>query len=109
MSAENSDFERFLWLRGVLATWRATRLLLYEDGPFDVLDRLRAEASKTETGDTLFSCHYCMSVWVGLSLAILRFVSPRFSYILETALSLSAGSILITKASDRLMKEQADG
>lgn len=47
----------------VLATWRLSYMLLHDDGPFDVFDRLRRWANQTRF-DGLFACIYCMSVWV---------------------------------------------
>ena len=56
-----------------LATWRVTHLLAEEDGPADVVVRLRAELGTGQLG-RLMDCFYCMSVWVAgpFSLTVAR-------------------------------------
>jgi hypothetical protein len=49
---------------GALAVWRLTHLFYAEDGPFEVLARLR------RVGGRLFDCFYCLSVWVAVPIAI---------------------------------------
>ena len=52
-------------LVGSLATWRVSHLLVEEEGPGQVLNRLRAAVNTTPlTG--LLDCFGCTSVWVGL-------------------------------------------
>jgi Protein of unknown function (DUF1360) len=48
-----------------LATWRVTHLLAQEDGPADVVVRLRRRAGSGWPGD-LLDCFYCLSVWVAV-------------------------------------------
>ncbi len=60
---------RFYWLvLGLLATWRITHLLQAEDGPWDLVVRLRRAAGKGFFGK-LLDCFYCLSVWVAAPLA----------------------------------------
>ena len=47
---------------GVLATWRVTHLLVAEDGPADVVVRLRRRAGDGWIGEAM-DCFYCLSVW----------------------------------------------
>lgn len=56
-----------------LATWRVTHLLAAEDGPADVVLRLRARLGKGLLGE-LMDCFNCMSVWVAgpLTLTVTR-------------------------------------
>lgn len=51
-----------------LATWRVTHLLAEEDGPADVVVRLRRRAGSSWAGD-LLDCFYCLSVWVAMPFA----------------------------------------
>jgi len=54
------------WLRivlAVLATWRVAHLIAREDGPLDVILRLRARAGNGTLG-RLMDCPYCLSIWV---------------------------------------------
>jgi len=46
-----------------LATWRVTHLIAYEDGPWDVISRLRNIAGSGFWGK-LMDCFYCLSLWV---------------------------------------------
>ena len=52
-----------------LATWRVTHLLVAEDGPADVVVRLRRRAGSSWAGD-LLDCFYCLSVWVAVPLTV---------------------------------------
>jgi len=56
-----SDWLRFVL--AVLATWRVAHLLAREDGPFDLVLRLRARAGNGTLG-RLMDCPYCLSIWV---------------------------------------------
>jgi|SRR5215813_1056708 len=59
------------WLRlvlAILATWRVTHLLAYEDGPGDVLVKLRASLGTSILGQ-LMDCFQCLSLWVAAPLA----------------------------------------
>ena len=51
-----------------LATWRVTHLLVEEDGPADVVLRLR-RAAGTGTVGQLMDCFSCASLWVALPIA----------------------------------------
>jgi Protein of unknown function (DUF1360) len=52
-----------------LATWRVTHLLAEEDGPADVVVRLRRRAGSSWVGD-LLDCFYCLSVWVAVPCSV---------------------------------------
>jgi hypothetical protein len=54
---------------GVLVTWRVTHLLHAEDGPWQLLARLRRLVQAA--GGKLFDCFYCLSLWVAVPLAYL--------------------------------------
>ena len=93
MATEFSSTE--FWIRfamASLAAWRITHLFAHEDGPFDVIYRVRALSGAGFWG-RLLDCFYCLSLWVALPLGLYS-GSTR----LEKALlwlSLSAGAILI--------------
>jgi len=60
-----------IWLRFVLAalaTWRITHLLAREDGPADLLARLRGRLGNSFLGK-LMDCFYCLSLWVAAPFA----------------------------------------
>ena len=51
-----------------LAAWRITHLLAHEDGPGDVIYRLRTLAGRGFWG-RLMDCSYCLSLWVAAPFA----------------------------------------
>lgn len=53
----------FDFLLGALATWRVAALLVREDGPYDLIARLRRATANTVAGRAL-ECFYCTSLWV---------------------------------------------
>jgi hypothetical protein len=60
------------WFRltlAVLATWRASHLVAHEDGPGDVIARLRARAGRGMLG-SLMDCPYCLSLWFAAPAAL---------------------------------------
>jgi hypothetical protein len=58
-----TDSQRWMALViAVLATWRLCHLLAHEDGPFDVVVRLREAAGNGFAG-RLMDCPYCQSLW----------------------------------------------
>jgi hypothetical protein len=52
-----------------LATWRVTHLLVAEDGPVDIVVRVRRAAGSSLFGQAL-DCFYCSSMWVALPFAV---------------------------------------
>lgn len=60
----------FTLLVSVLATWRLAHLLVREDGPFDLVLRLRVRLGEGFAGRTL-DCPYCLSLWLAAPFAVL--------------------------------------
>lgn len=57
------------WLvLGILCAWRITHLLQAEDGPWNLILRLRTLAGKGFPAQ-LLDCFYCLSLWVAAPLA----------------------------------------
>ena len=86
-----------VWLRfvlAVLATWRITHLLAREDGPADLIVRLRARLGHGVFGK-LMDCFYCLSVWVAAPLAF--HVSRKPVDLLLTWLALSGAACLLER------------
>ena len=52
-----------------LATWRLVHLLAEEDGPGDVVLRLRAWLGDSAAGRAM-DCFYCLSLWVAALIAL---------------------------------------
>jgi Protein of unknown function (DUF1360) len=60
---------RVYWFTlSVLCVWRVTHLLQAEDGPADLLVRVRRMAGSGFAGK-LLDCFYCLSLWVAAPLA----------------------------------------
>jgi hypothetical protein len=61
-----------------VATWRVTHLLVDEDGPADVVLRMRRRAGSSALGQVM-DCFYCASLWVALPFAVelMREPSPN--------------------------------
>ena len=50
-----------VFIAAILAVWRVTHLAVVEDGPFDLLVKLRRVASAIKL-ERLAACFYCASV-----------------------------------------------
>jgi hypothetical protein len=85
-----------------LATLRVAILITEEDGPFDIVPRLRARISNWVWEDDVYHlergwaedgivCLWCVSFWVGLIISTLSGRSPLYG------LALSASAMLLYK------------
>lgn len=85
----------YYWLvLGVLALWRLTHLLQAEDGPWDLVVRLRRRAGHGFFGQ-LLDCFYCLSLWLAVPLAYALGTSLAEQLLLWPALS--GGAILLER------------
>lgn len=93
-----------------LSTWRLSSLLVAESGPFDIFDHIRARAGvaydsnnlrlpyhQQSTLAQLFTCVWCMSVWVGLALSAAYRLAPRATAAVCHPLALSAAAIVLSR------------
>ena len=93
---------RFYWgVLGVLTVWRITHLLWAEDGPWDMVIRLRRWAGEGFWGK-LLDCFYCLSVWIAAPLGYLIGESWMERVLLWPALS--AGAILLERITNHESK-----
>ena len=91
------------WIKfvlAILATWRVTHLLASEDGPADLIVRLRATLGDTLLGK-LMDCFNCLSLWIAAPAALFIAQTP-FDW-LFVWLALSGGACLL----ERLIPESA--
>ena len=89
----------FYWLTlGVLAVWRITHFFNDEDGPLNVVVRLRRLAGSSVLGDIL-DCFYCLSVWVAIPFAF--WIGSGLKEIALLWLALSGGAILLERLTVR--------
>jgi len=85
------------WLRfavAVLATWRVTHLLGSEDGPANVVRRVRESLQRSGLWRVL-GCFNCLSVWVAAPFAVV--VAHRPADLVVTWLALSGGACLLQR------------
>ena len=78
----------------ILATWRITHLLAKEDGPADLVVRIRARLGHGMAGK-LMDCFECLSLWVAVPIAF--FVSRRPVDLLLIWLALSGAACLLER------------
>ena len=88
---------------GILAVWRITHLLALEDGPFDVVLRLRRALGDSMLG-RMMDCFYCLSLWVALAVVallqtLLSLPSPWAALLMWPALS--GGAVLLERVTQR--------
>ena len=85
------------WLRFVLAAlagWRLAALLAYDDGPWDVVLRLRRAIGDGPLGRML-DCFRCLSLWVAAPLAFA--VTTRALDLMLVWLALSGAACLLDR------------
>ena len=85
----------FTLLVAVLATWRLAHLLAREDGPFDLVLRLRVRLGEGWAGRTL-DCPYCLSLWLAMPFALLLADSVLHGVL--AWLAISGGACVIERA-----------
>lgn len=83
---------------GVLGTWRITHLLAAEDGPFELVARLRGWAGNGFWG-SLLDCFYCLSLWISVPFSIALCANWKEGILFW--LAFSAGAILLERATAR--------
>jgi len=86
---------KFYWLvLGILTVWRITHFFQAEDGPWEIVIRLRRFAGEGFWGK-LLDCFYCLSVWVAAPIALL--IGENWLERVFLWPSLSAGAILLQR------------
>lgn len=86
---------RFYWLTlGALSVWRVTHLLQAEDGPWNLIVRLRRMAGTGFWGG-LLDCFYCLSLWIAAPIA--WFLGEGVKERLLLWLALSGAAILLER------------
>jgi hypothetical protein len=88
----------FRFLLAVLATWRVTHLVTREDGPGEVIFRLRRTMGAGFWGQ-LMDCFFCASLWTAAAAAF--FVAGRPAEWVLSWLAISGGACLLERSSLR--------
>jgi hypothetical protein len=90
------DNMRFYWLiLGILGVWRITHLLHAEDGPWNLLVKLRLSLGSGFAGQIL-DCFYCLSLWIAVPFAWVIGESWKERLLLWPALS--GAAVLLQRA-----------
>lgn len=84
---------------GVLCVYRTAHLLNAEDGPWDIMVKIRRAAGHSMVGK-MMDCFDCASVWCALPFAIILGDSLKGRALLVPALS--AGAMVLHKVTERL-------
>ena len=86
------------------AVWRVSHLLSREDGPFDVVFRVRSRVGQGFFG-ALLDCFLCVSVWVAAPFALLVGDDWRAHAVAWLALSGAASILFLLTERSAPMKE----
>jgi hypothetical protein len=81
-----------------LAIWRVTHLIVAEDGPWDVIFKLRVKLGDSQAGRAM-DCFYCLSLWIAIPFTFV--VASYFWDWLISWLALSAVASLLEQATNR--------
>lgn len=82
----------------VVVVWRLTHLISSEDGPFDIIFRLRKLLGNSFFGK-LMDCFYCLSIWCGLACA--WYAADNWKEVIVLTLYYSGASILLEKLTNK--------
>jgi hypothetical protein len=82
----------------VIVVWRITHLINAEDGPFDLIIRLRRLMGNSFFGK-LMDCFYCLSIWVGFFAAL--YAGSSLEEILILTLYYSGASLILEKLTNK--------
>jgi hypothetical protein len=98
MTMNESQFTMYFVL-AILASWRVTHLLANEDGPADLIVKLRAALGDSLAGK-LMDCFNCLSLWIAAPAALFLTRAPLLW--LFVWLAISGATCLFESAVQRL-------
>ena len=88
----------YLLVLSLLAAWRVTHLLQAEDGPFDLVYRLRQKLGNSVFGN-MMDCFNCLSIWVAMPFAY--FLGETWPLKILTWLAISGGAVLLDRITEK--------
>ena len=94
----NSEMRLYWFIIGTLSVWRVTHLLAAEDGPWQLVVRLRRQAGEGFFGE-LLDCFYCLSLWIAAPVAWV--IGGSWNERVLLWLALSGGAIFLERTTDR--------
>lgn len=90
-----------------LATYRISNLLVNENGPFEILEIFRHKIGVKYNDSNipyglnqfaeLFTCIYCLSIWIGIIISLLYMTVPVYTTIICLPFALSTVAIGLHK------------
>jgi hypothetical protein len=94
----NDRFAIWPFVLSALAIWRLTHLVAKEDGPWDLIVRLRSWFGAGFFG-RLMDCFYCLSLWFAFPFAV--WITRVWVPMLINWLALSGAACLLEQSSSR--------
>ena len=70
----------------MMAGWRLTRLLCYDEGPFLLMTIIRRVLYRLRLG-AVVDCFHCAAVWIAVGLAVVVFEPDRRSVLIVVGLA----------------------
>ena len=92
----------YLLTIGLLAAWRVTHLLQAEDGPFDLIYRIRKALGNSILGK-MMDCFNCLSLWIAMPFAY--FLGDSWPERILLWFAFSGGAILLERITQRKSNE----
>jgi len=84
----------YFLLLSLFAAWRVTHLLQAEDGPFEIIYRLRRILGNSLLGK-MMDCFNCLSIWISIPFGY--FLGNSLMEKILLWLALSGGSIILER------------
>lgn len=81
-----------------LAVWRITHLISKEDGPFNVIFKIRKQIGQGFLGH-LLDCFYCLSIWIAIPFGI--WVGENTIEKIICCIAVSGTACIIEKLTDK--------
>ena len=97
-----------IWMKFIvaaLATWRVTHLLVSEDGPGEVVVRVRKRLGAGVLGRAM-DCFWCLSIWIAMPAALFVTRDPLEAVL--TWLALSGAACLLERAGEAVTAPPGD-
>lgn len=95
-SSGMTAIEKYILL--AIVVWRLTHLICAEDGPFDLIIKLRKLLGNSFLGK-LMDCFHCLSIWIGLVCGF--YAGGNVMEIIMLTLYYSGVSILLEKITNK--------
>lgn len=82
----------------ILATWRLSHLIVAEDGPWEIIVKIRTLFGDSMAGKAM-DCFYCTSIWIAIPFTFL--ISNNILSWIICWLAISGGAALLEQATNK--------